>query len=87
MMIKNVYIKSNVEIINTNSGIGALRKKGILVIEDTNDNKQILDLTNMSDITSCKHIIVKDTKKTRVDYVFKNLLYDIETLEKLAKKR
>lgn len=84
-MIKNVYIKKNVEVINENHGIGALKKKGVLIIEDTNDNKKILDLTNMSDITSCDYIKVRDTQKTKTDYIFKNLMYDTERLEKLAK--
>lgn len=84
-MIKNVYIKKNVEVINENHGIGALKKKGVLIIEDTNDNKKILDLTNMSDITSCDYIKVRDTQKTKTDYIFKNLIYDTERLEKLAK--
>lgn len=84
-MIKNVYIKKNIEVINENHGIGALKKKGVLVIEDTNDNKQVLDLTSMSDITNCGYINVRDTKRTKTDYIFKNLMYDTERLDKLAK--
>lgn len=83
-MIKEVKIKRNVVMVNKNHERGYGSKQGVIVIEEENGKKHILDLESNTDISKSDYIDIVDTKKTREEIIFKNILFDTETLERLA---
>lgn len=58
-------------------------KKGVIVIIN-NDKKFILDLESNTDITNSDYIEIRNTKKTKKQIIFKNIIYDEELLAKLS---
>ena len=83
-MIKEVKIKTNVVIVNKHHEQGYGNKEGVMIIEEENGKKHILDLESNTDISTSDYIDIVDTKKTKEEILFKNIMLDTETLEKLA---
>lgn len=83
-MIKEVKTKKNVIIVNKNHEQGYGSKQGVMIIEEENGERYILDLESNTDISKSDYIDIVDTKKTKEEILFKNIMLDIETLEKLA---
>ena len=84
-MIKEVKIKTNVVIVNKHHEQGYGSKQGVMIIEEENGKKHILDLKSNTDISTSDYIDIVDTKKTKENVLFKNIMFDTEKLEKLAK--
>ena len=84
-MIKEVKKKKNVIMVNKNHERGYESKQGVMIIEEENGKKHILDLTSNTDISKSDYIDIVDTKKTKENVLFKNIMFDTEKLEKLAK--
>ena len=84
-MIKEVKTKKNVIMVNKNHERGYGNKQGVMIIEEENGKKHILDLTSNTDISKSDYIDIVDTKKTKENVLFKNIMFDTEKLEKLAK--
>lgn len=70
-MINKVYFKKNVALLNHKTQLGAIRKE-VLCIEDDNGKIHTLDLVSMCDITENDKVEVKDTKRTKIKYLFNN---------------
>ena len=83
-MIKEVKIKKNVIMVNKNHERGYGSKQGVMIIEEENGKKHILDLQSNTDISTSGYIGILDTKKTKESVLFKNIMFDTEKLEKLA---
>ena len=83
-MIKEVKIKRNVIYVNKHHERGYDNEKGVMIIEEENGKKHILDLKSNTDISTSDYIDIVDTKKTKEEILFKNIMLDTETLEKLA---
>ena len=83
-MIKEVRTKKNVIMVNKNHEQGYGSKQGVMIIEEENGKRHILDLESNTDISKSDYIDIVDTKKTKEEILFKNIMLDIETLEKLA---
>ena len=83
-MIKEVKTKKNVIMVNKNHERGYGSKQGVMIIEEENGKKHILDLKSNTDISTSDYIDIVDTKKTKEEILFKNIMLDTETLEKLA---
>ena len=83
-MIKEVMVKKNVVMVNKNHEKGYESKKGVMIIEEENGKKYTLDLESNTDISESDYIDIVDTKKTKEEILFKNIMLDTETLEKLA---
>ena len=56
-----------------------------MIIEKDNGDKHILDLESNADISKSDYLDIVDTKKTKENVLFKNIMFDTEKLEKLAK--
>lgn len=84
-MIKEVKTKKNVIMVNKNHERGYESKQGVMIIEEENGKKHILDLTSNTDISKSDYIDIVDTKKTKENVLFKNIMFDTKKLEKLAK--
>ena len=84
-MIKEVKTKKNVIMVNKNHERGYESKQGVMIIEEENGKKHILDLTSNTDISKSDYIDIVDTKKTKENVLCKNIMFDTEKLEKLAK--
>ena len=84
-MIKEVKTKKNVIMVNKNHERGYESKQGVMIIEEENGKKHILDLTSNTDISKSDYIDIVDTKKTKENVLFKNIMFDTEKLEKLVK--
>ena len=86
-MIKNIAKLEKVILYNAHHDEDYFTKKGVLIIENEDNTKQILDLESMTDITDSDYIELKVIKgKTKLEYIFKNIFFDEEKLEKLAKE-
>lgn len=86
-MIKNVVKLENVLIYNAHHDKDYYNKKGVLIIEMVDNTKQLLNLENMNDITNADYLEIKVIKsKTKMTYLFKNILFDEERLQRLAGK-
>lgn len=83
-MIKEVKTKKNVIMVNKNHEQGYGSKQGVMIIEEENGKRHILDLESNTDISKSDYIDIVDTKKTKEETLFKNIMLDTETLEKLA---
>ena len=84
-MIKEVKTKENVIMVNKNHERGYESKQGVMIIEEENGKKHILDLTSNTDISKSDYIDIVDNKKTKENVLFKNIMFDTKKLEKLAK--
>ena len=81
-MIKEVKIKRNIISVNKNHERGYDNEKGVIIIEEENGTKHILDIKSNTDISKSDYIDIVDTKKTKEEIIFKNILFDTETLER-----
>ena len=70
--------------VKINKKWGFINKKGVMIIEKDNGDKHILDLESNTDISKSDYLDVVDTKKTKENVLFKNIIFDTERLEKLA---
>ena len=83
-MIKEVKIKRNVIIVNKNHERGYENEEGVMIIEEENGTKHILDLDCDSDISTCDYLDVLDTEVMEEEIIFKNILFDTEWIKRLA---
>lgn len=84
-MIKTITIKRNIIMVNHHHDKGYGSKKGVIIIEEDNGKKHILDLESNNDISHSDYLEIIDTKKTKEEVLFKNFMLDTELLEKLNK--
>ena len=77
-MIKEVKIKRNVIMVNKNHERGYDNEKGVMIIEEENGTKHILSLKSSADISKSDYIDIVETKKTKEEILFKNILFDTE---------
>ena len=77
-MIKEVKIKRNVIYVNKNHERGYDNEKCVMIIEEENGTKHILDLESNNDISACDYIDILDTEYTEEEIIFKNILFDTE---------
>ena len=77
-MIKEVKIKRNVIYVNKNHERGYDNEKGVMIIEEENGTKYILDLESNNDISKCDYLDIVDTEETEEEIIFKNILFDTE---------
>ena len=83
-MIKEVKTKKNVVMVNKNHEKGYESKKGVMIIEEENGKKHTLDLESNTDISESDYIDILDTKKTKEEILFKNIILDTELLKRLS---
>ena len=83
-MIKEVKTKKNVVMVNKNHEKGYESKKGVMIIEEENGKKHTLDLESNTDISKSGYIDIVDTKKTKEEILFKNIILDTELLKRLS---
>ena len=83
-MIKEVKTKKNVVMVNKNHEKGYESKKGVMIIEEENGKKYTLDLESNTDISESDYIDILDTKKTKEEILFKNIILDTELLKRLS---
>ena len=83
-MIKEVMVKKNVVMVNKNHEKGYESKKGVMIIEEENGKKYTLDLESNTDISESDYIDILDTKKTKEEILFKNIILDTELLKRLS---
>lgn len=86
-MIKEVKIKTNLIELNHNHERAYSSKQGVMIIEEDNGNKYILDLESNTDISKSDYLEMVDTKKTKEKVLFKNIMFDTERLERLAGRK
>lgn len=86
-MIKEVKTKKNVIMVNKNHERGYESKQGVMIIEEENGTKHILDLASNTDISTSDYIDIADTKKTKEEILFRNIILDTERLKKLSEGR
>ena len=77
-MIKEVKIKRNVIMVNKNHERGYDNEKGVMIIEEENGTKHILNLESSADISKSDYIDIVDTEETEEEIIFKNILFDTE---------
>ena len=71
--IKSVAILKNVIVNDKRDGNNYLSKKGVIIIEDFDNKRIILDLENNIDITDIDFLEIKVKKKlTKIKYLFKS---------------
>lgn len=73
--IKRIVQRKNVVFLNDHKKAGFKSKKGILIIEYTDDTKTIIDFDCGSDITECDWIRIVNTVFTRDKVLFSNYNY------------
>ena len=83
-MIKEVKTKKNVIMVNKNHERGDGNKQGVMIIEEENGTKHILDLASNTDISTSDYIDIADTKKTKEEILFKNIMLYTERLKELS---
>ena len=83
-MIKEIKTKKNVIMVNKNHERGYDSKQGVMIIEEENGKKHILDLKSNTDISTSDYIDIADTKKTKENVLFKNIMLDTERLKELS---
>lgn len=72
--IKSVAILKNVIIEDKRDGNDYLSKKGVIIIEDFDNQRIILDLENNIDITDVDFLEIKIKRRlTKIKYIFKSL--------------
>ena len=77
-MIKEVKIKRNIIMVNKHHERGYDVEKGVMIIEEENGTKHILDLKSNSDISACDYLDIIDTEETKEEILFKEVLFDNE---------
>ena len=77
-MIKEVKIKRNIISVNKHHERGYDCEEGVMIIEEENGTKYILDLESNNDISKCDYLDIVETKKTKEEILFKNIIFDTE---------
>ena len=77
-MIKEVKIMRNIISVNKNHERGYDNEKGVIIIEEENGKKHILDLKSNTDISKSDYIDIVETEDTKEEILFKNVLFDTE---------
>ena len=77
-MIKEVKIKRNVIYVNKHHERGYDNEKGVMIIEEENGTKHILNLESSADISKSDYIDILDTEDTKEEILFKNIIFDTE---------
>lgn len=81
-MIKKIAKLTNVKQYNKHHDRDYYSKKGVILVEIEKENKlHILDIDSMTDITDSDYIEVKMTPKTKLEYIFNNVLFDEEDID------
>ena len=81
-MIKKIAKLTNVKQHNKHHDRDYYSKKGVILVEMEKENKlHILDIDSMTDITDSDYIEVKMTPKTKIEYIFNNVLFDEEDID------
>ena len=83
-MIKEIILKKNVIMVNKNHERGYLNKEGVIIIEEESGKKYILDLESNTDISDSDYIDIVDRPRTKEITLFKNIMFDVEMLRRLA---
>ena len=83
-MIKEVKIKRNIISVNKHHERGYDCEEGVMIIEEENGTKYILDLESNNDISKCDYLDIVDTEETEEEIIFKNILFDTEWIKRLA---
>ena len=86
-MIKEVKTKKNVIMVNKNHERGYGNKQGVMIIEEENGTKHILDLASNTDISTSDYIDIVDTEDTEEEIIFKNIIFDTEWIKRLSEGR
>lgn len=86
-MVKEVIFKTNLKEINDNHNETYFNDRGIIIIEMDNGKKYILDIDAQADLSDCDYIRFEDTDITKEIVLFKNIVFDVEQLAKLAGKK
>ena len=77
-MIKEVKIKRNIIMVNKNHERGYDVEKGVMIIEEENGTKHILNLESSADISKSDYIDILDTEDTKEEILFKNIIFDTD---------
>ena len=77
-MIKEVKIKRNIISVNKHHERGYDCEEGVMIIEEENGTKYILDLESNNDISKCDYLDIIDTEETKEEILFKEVLFDNE---------
>ena len=81
-MIKKIAKLTNVKQYNKHHDKDYYSKKGVILVEMEKENKlHILDIDSMTNITDSDYIEVKMTPKTKLEYIFNNVLFDEEDID------
>ena len=83
-MIKEVKIKRNIIMVNKHHERGYDNEKGVMIIEEENGTKHILNLESSADISKSDYIDIVDTEETEEEIIFKNILFDTEWIKRLV---
>ena len=73
-----VKIKRNIIMVNKNHERGYDVEKGVMIIEEENGTKHILDLESNNNITHCDYLDIIDTEETKEEILFKEVLFDTD---------
>ena len=77
-MIKEVKIMRNIISVNKHHERGYDNEKGVIIIEEENGKKHILDLKSNTDISKSDYLDIVETEDTKEEILFKNILFDTE---------
>ena len=77
-MIKEVKIKRNIISVNKHHERGYDCEEGVMIIEEENGTKYILDFESNNDISKCDYLDIVDTEDTKEEILFKNIIFDTE---------
>ena len=77
-MIKEVKIKRNIIMVNKHHERGYDVEKGVMIIEEENGTKHILNLESSADISKSDYIDIVDSEETEEEIIFKNIIFDTE---------
>ena len=81
-MIKKIAKLTNVKQYNKHHDKDYYSKKGVILVEMEKEKKlHILDIDSMTDITDSDYNKIKMTPKTKLKYIFNNVLFDEEDID------
>lgn len=70
--IKNIAILKPVLVYSVEDALHYISKKGVIIVEYTDNTKSELELENMIDLTKETNWELKAYKKTKIKFLFKN---------------
>lgn len=80
--IKKIAKLTNIKQYNKHHDKDYYSKKGVILVEMEKEKKlHILDIDSMTDITDSDYIVVKTTPKTKIEYIFDNVIFDSEDID------